>query len=177
MNNVARVVDDCMKFQIEILSLFRIFSSPDIQRELATKSKELTLIERQYKAWSLHAHDQSNVYKLGSNREMFFFSSLCFNLQTKFKKPMMYFSKKKRTILSRFYFLSNENLIKIFAEARNRMAVQRFPPKIFDGIHALAFGAVNTEIVSMKSIEGEVVSLNKCQALGAVELWMNGMGK
>jgi hypothetical protein len=29
----------------------------------------------------------------------------------------------------------------------------------------------------MKSTEGEVVSLNKWQALGAVELWMNGMGK
>jgi dynein heavy chain len=30
MNNVDRVIDDFMKFLIEFLSLFRIFSSPDI---------------------------------------------------------------------------------------------------------------------------------------------------
>jgi hypothetical protein len=29
----------------------------------------------------------------------------------------------------------------------------------------------------MKSIEGEVVSFNKCQAPGTVELWMNEVGK
>jgi hypothetical protein len=30
MNNIARMIDDFMKFLIEFLYLFRIFSSPDI---------------------------------------------------------------------------------------------------------------------------------------------------
>jgi hypothetical protein len=62
----------------------------------------------------------------------------------KIQKAFGTFLQKKENSFTRFYFLSNENLIEIFAEARNPMTVQPFLSKLFDGIHTLEFGAVST---------------------------------
>jgi hypothetical protein len=57
--------------------------------------------------------------------------------------------QKKRTTFLRLYFLSNENLLKIFAEARNPKAMPPFLPKLFDGIHTLDFATENLDILAM----------------------------
>ena len=177
MNQLAKCLDYIAQFQIAFNSLNKVFSSSDIQRELATEAKELVTLERQYKAWGLHARDTPKVYKLCASEKTVAQFETWIKSTEEIQKALEAFLQKKRTAFPRFYFLSNENLIKIFAEARNPKSVQPFLPKLFDGIHTLEFAAVGQDILAMNSIEGESISLVKCQTLGAIEVWLTGVEK
>lgn len=77
--------------------------------------------------------------------------------------------------MSRFYFLSNDELLEILAETKDPLRVQPFCRKIFEGIHRLVFDP-NLDIVAMSSEEGEKVDFlfhfNPKIAQGAVEKWL-----
>lgn len=59
----------------------------------------------------------------------------------------------------RFYFIGDDDLLEILGQATNPVVIQSHLKKLFAGIHAVQFNSDNTEIVAMKSLEGEVVSL------------------
>jgi len=79
-------------------------------------------------------------------------------------------------IFSRFFFLSNDELLEILAQTRNPQAVQPHMRKCFDAIQKLEFGAdgkTANDILAMISPEGEKVSLGKgLKARGNVEVWL-----
>ncbi|KAH0794512.1 Dynein heavy chain family protein [Histomonas meleagridis] len=177
MNLLGKCLENISVFQIAFNSLSKIFSSSDIQRELATQSKELFVIERQFKTWGQHARDSPRAFKLCSNPKVLQLFDGWLESIEKIQKDLEEFLQKKRTAFPRFYFLSNENLLKIFAEARNPKAVQPFLPKLFDGIHTLEFSPNGQDILAMYSVEGEKISLSKCQSIGAIENWLNNLEK
>jgi len=177
MGLLGKCFDYISQFQINFNSLYKVFGSSDIQRELPTDSKELTQLERQYKAWSLHARDNPRVYKLCSSQKTVTMFEQFIETTERIQKSLESFLQKKRTAFPRFYFLSNENLLRIFAEARNPKAVQPFLSKIFEGIFSLQFTPNGQDILSMNSLEGEMITLGKCQTLGAIEGWMSNLEK
>lgn len=177
MNQLAKCLDYITDFQITFNSLAKVFASSDIQRELAPEAKELALLERSYKQWGHHARDAPRVYKLCANLKAVQMFEGYLETTDKIQKALEAFLQKKRTAFPRFYFLSNENLLKIFAEARNPKAVQPFLPKLFEGIQTLQFSANGQDILSMTSPEGEVITFGKTQTLGAIEVWLGGMEK
>lgn len=99
--------------------------------------------------------------------------------------------ESKRVVFPRFYFLSNDELIEIIAQAQNVRAVQPYMNKCFDAIWRIQFendddegnplkaeinGEDNlpTNIISMISSEKEIVQfLSKVKAKGNVELWLS----
>lgn len=56
----------------------------------------------------------------------------------------------------RFYFLSNDELLEILAEAKDPLAVQPFVKKCFEAVKELVFEE-NGEISGMVSLEGEKI--------------------
>jgi hypothetical protein len=74
----------------------------------------------------------------------------------------------------RFYFLSNDELLEILAQARQPRAVQPHLAKCFDGIRSLDLGGDSgCEVLAMCSAEGERVPLARpFKARGAVESWL-----
>lgn len=61
----------------------------------------------------------------------------------------------------RFYFLGDDDLLEILGQSTKERVIQAHLKKLFAGIHSVAFDDDGKNIMAMKSLEGEVVKLNK----------------
>ena len=81
----------------------------------------------------------------------------------------------KRTKFSRFYFLSNEEMLSILSETKDPQLVQPHLKKCFEGINELVFTLEN-DITGMKSELGEVIDFDSKiipkNYKSAVEEWL-----
>ena len=94
--------------------------------------------------------------------------------------------ESKRMVFSRFFFLSNDELLEILSQTRNPLAVQPHMRKCFDAIQSLEFGVVpgseksaegikyTNDIFAMVSPEKERVAFGGkgLKARGNVEVWL-----
>ena len=93
--------------------------------------------------------------------------------------------ESKRMVFSRFFFLSNDELLEILSQTRNPLAVQPHMRKCFDAIQSLDFGVApganpsdegtkyTNDILAMISPERERVAFGKgLKARGNVEVWL-----
>ena len=67
--------------------------------------------------------------------------------------------QEKRSILPRFYFIGDDDLLEILGQSTNPSVIQSHLKKLFAGIHSVQFDENNKHITAMKSLEGEVVPL------------------
>jgi dynein heavy chain, axonemal len=96
----------------------------------------------------------------------------------KIQKSLEDYLETKRQAFGRFYFISNDELLAILAQARNPRAVQPFLRKCFDALVALEFapGKKSTDILAMISPKGERVGLGRnLKARGPVEEWLKNV--
>ena len=84
----------------------------------------------------------------------------------------------KRTFFPRFYFISDEDLMKILAQSKNPLLIQPHINKCFEGIYRVVFNEDSTIISAMESYGGETVELEKKinindeMTRGNVEIWL-----
>jgi dynein heavy chain 2 len=80
----------------------------------------------------------------------------------------------KRSKFPRFYFLGDEDLLEILAQAQNPTVIQLHLKKLFAAIHSVGFTGDNREISEIYSIEKERVILSKrVELTESVETWFN----
>ncbi|XP_018654464.1 LOW QUALITY PROTEIN: hypothetical protein Smp_130810 [Schistosoma mansoni] len=180
----GRTLDEWMQCQRNWLYLESIFSAPDIQRQLPSESKSFISVDKSYKdimrkiqkvPLAMRATTQPGLYDTLRNNNQ---------LLDQIQKCLEAYLESKRSIFSRFYFLSNDELLEILAQTRNPLAVQPHLRKCFDAITKLEFGLTSdsmnkdepvytNDILAMLSPEGERVSLGKgLKARGNVEDWL-----
>jgi dynein heavy chain 2 len=89
------------------------------------------------------------------------------------QKALAAFLEEKRSMLPRFYFIGDDDLLEILGQAKNPEVIQAHLKKLFAGIHSVVFAEGNASITAMKSIAGEVVPLQEPVAVSeAVEAWL-----
>lgn len=179
-----------MACQNNWIYLESIFTAPDIQRQLPS---EATLFSQVNKSWKeIMRNVEKNSLALSICTELDFLSILIKNNQM-LDQIMMCFEtylESKRVVFPRFYFLSNDELIEIIAQARNARAVQPYMSKCFDAIWKIQFENDDEEgnplpvesekrdnspanIIAMISPEKETVKfLTHIKASGNVEFWL-----
>lgn len=69
--------------------------------------------------------------------------------------------QEKRTLFPRFYFIGDDDLLEILGQSMNPQVIQSHLKKLFAGIHSVEFDKGFKQILAMKSLEGEVVVLQK----------------
>lgn len=172
-----------------------IFAAPDIQRQLPGETKLFNQVNRSWKDIMDKAQKNPLVISLCTDPVLLKTLKINNQLLDQIMSSLEAYLESKRVVFPRFYFLSNDELIEIIAQARNARAVQPFMNKCFDAIWRLQFENDDeegkplkseeneddnspTNIISMISPEKEVVRfLLQVKATGNVEFWLSRLEK
>ncbi len=94
------------------------------------------------------------------------------------QKSLNEFLEEKRSSFPRFYFIGDDDLLQILGQATKPAIIQTHLKKLFAGIHNVNFDEEERHIVSMNSLEGEVVPLrNHVRITPQVETWLSELAK
>ncbi|TRY75069.1 hypothetical protein TCAL_08574 [Tigriopus californicus] len=94
------------------------------------------------------------------------------------QKSLNDFLEEKRSSFPRFYFIGDDDLLQILGQATKPAIIQTHLKKLFAGIHNVNFDEQEQHIVTMNSIEGEVVELKtKIKISSEVEGWLSELAR
>lgn len=94
------------------------------------------------------------------------------------QKSLNDFLEEKRASFPRFYFIGDDDLLQILGQASKPAVIQTHLKKLFAGIYNVNFDDDNKHIISMNSIEGEIVPLkNQVRIRTEVEQWLSELAK
>jgi dynein heavy chain len=177
LNLFSGTLDEWTVCQRNWLYLESIFSAPDIQRQLPGEAKMFMEVDKSFKEAMRKTAAFPNAIRAGCTPGFLAMFQKNNTLLEQIQKCLEDYLESKRMVFSRFFFLSNDELLEILSQTRNPRAVQPHMRKCFDAIQKLEFGEENgktaNDINAMVSPEGEVVSLGKgLKARGNVEVWL-----
>ncbi|KAK2919405.1 hypothetical protein Q8A73_003776 [Channa argus] len=190
----SQTLDEWLTCQRNWLYLESIFLAPDIKMQLPAESRMFVKVDKSWKEIMGKVKKMPNALKAATQPDLLETFQQHNALLEEIQKCLEAYLESKRVIFPRFYFLSNDELLKILAQTRNPQAVQPHLRKCFDAITRLEFallqeqpsGAIGTaldvaeqktiyskDILYMVSPEGEKVGLTKgLKAQGNVEDWL-----
>ena len=153
---VQDVLDEIVKCQVKWMYLQPIFDSKDIIKQLPNEAKKFRSVDGTWRHTMSQVHSNPNVLKtckadgrLESLREN------NRNLEA-VQKELENYLETKRSGFSRFYFLSDDELLSILSETKDPKLVQPHLRKVYENMAAIEFDE-NKVIHSMFSGEGEQV--------------------
>ncbi|XP_027139394.1 dynein heavy chain 6, axonemal [Larimichthys crocea] len=190
----SQTLDEWLTCQRNWLYLESIFLAPDIKRQLPAESKMFLKVDKSWKEIMAKVKKMPNALSAATQPDLLKTFQHNNALLDEIQKCLEAYLESKRVVFPRFYFLSNDELLKILAQTRNPQAVQPHLRKCFDAIVRLEFallheqspgytgGALDAgeqeavysnDILNMVSPEGEKVGLTKgLKAQGNVEDWL-----
>lgn len=178
LNLIFDTLEQWKEFQRNWIYLENIFASADIKKNNQKDSFDFEQINKQWIKLMKTVHAKPNVMtncQSGTKYADF----LRYNEQLdKIQKNLEAYLESKRMQFPRFYFLSNDELLQILANAADIKAVEKHINKCFDNIFGLLLldtGGI-PDIGGMKSGEGEEVEFAKIKIRNSgVESWMKNV--
>lgn len=147
---VQDTMDVWMKVQNTWLYLEPIFSSEDIQRQMASDAAKFTQVDKMWRSLMSSATNEPRVLVAASRHGLLDELREAFAILEDIQKGLHDYLEKKRLFFSRFYFLSNDELLEILSKTKEPERIQPHLRKCFDGIGRLLFNS-NQEIEAMIS--------------------------
>ncbi|CAK9103626.1 Dynein axonemal heavy chain 7 (Axonemal beta dynein heavy chain 7) (Ciliary dynein heavy chain 7) (Dynein heavy chain-like protein 2) (hDHC2) [Durusdinium trenchii] len=178
LTNTNDLIEAWLKVQSTWLYLDPIFASEDIMKQMPMEGAKFQQVA---KSWRdiMEIVSQSPkctlVAKVDDLLDSFVESN---EVLEEINKGLASYLETKRLFFSRFFFLSNDELLEILAETQDPTRVQPFLKKCFEGIKELAFdhSSGTPTITHMVSSEKESVKLTSTvvpsEVSGAVEKWL-----
>ncbi|KAL8453544.1 hypothetical protein Emed_000821 [Eimeria media] len=149
-------------FQTSWIYLMPIFEYPEMQREL---SKEAHGLEAISTFWA-----EEIVSRLDENASLLDLAELeelpqkldasCKEMAA-ILRSLNDFLDKKRLAFPRFFFLSNEELVRLLAGASNPQALIPHFQKCFEGIHSVHLSQDSGKALAIQSYDGEILPLER----------------
>ena len=131
---------------------------------LPSESKRFQQIDESFRSLLSDINADPRFFRLveGSN-----VSGLEFELQKNIKelelcqKSLTDFLQNKRFVMPRLYFLGDDSLLQILGRSKKPNTLQTYMKDLFQGIDSVLFDSSQTEIVGMRSAQGEEVSFDQ----------------
>ncbi|BBN11637.1 hypothetical protein Mp_5g13570 [Marchantia polymorpha subsp. ruderalis] len=170
---VSEVVEEWLMVQRQWMYLEPIFSSPDIQTQLPIESKRFQTVNNIWRKALAQAHTTPQILTMCSSKKLLEQFRESNRLLDLVQKGLADYLETKRLAFSRFFFLSNDELLQILSQAKNPLAVQPHLHKCFEAIDSLDFKK-DLEITAMNSAEGEKIPFSASMSpIGNVENWLS----
>jgi len=170
---ISDVVEEWIKVQRAWMYLEPIFSSDDIMRQLPTEGKRFANVDRTWRKLMAAASNESDVIAYAKTPRLLPQFQDANQMLELVQKGLAEYLETKRVAFSRFYFLSNDELLEILSQSRDPLAVQPHLKKCYEAINKLTFES-DLAMTAMISGEGEVVPFTKkLYPKGGVEYWMS----
>lgn len=179
IKNVQNVLEEIIKFQSSYWYLLPIFEGEEVNRELMAEKKRFDQIDNFWKKNIVETIEDPNINAFIEKDQNLHKQLLENNKLTAdiiFK--LLEYLNVKRDLFPRFYFVSDEDLMKILAQTKDPTLIQQHLSKCFEGINRVTFDDKNEIISQMISSEDEVVDLvdpinvNEEICKGKVEVWL-----
>ncbi|KAA0150075.1 hypothetical protein FNF29_05515 [Cafeteria roenbergensis] len=173
---LSDTLDEWLTCQRNWMYLETIFAAEDIKRQLPEESRKFAAVDKSWRTIMRRTNDNPRAIVAGTVKGMKEQLARHNESLDVIQKSLEEYLETKRNAFPRFYFLSDEELLEILAQTRDPQAVQPHLRKCFDALVRLDFGEEegSTDILAMKSPEGEVVELGRnLKARGQVESWLS----
>jgi dynein heavy chain len=174
----SETLDEWLAVQRSWMYLESIFKAADIQRQLPNEYKDFDKVNKMWLELMRKTNADPSALKQATAPKLKENLEKANATLDRVQKNLEEYLETKRNAFPRFFFLSNDELLEILAEARNPQAVQPHLIKCFDNIKKLDFGSEpnSIDIFAMYSGEGEKVGLGKnLKARGNVESWLGAV--
>ena len=158
LQTVSDVLDEWIACQRSWMYLQPIFESDDIMKQLPQEAKRFNTVDKHWRQTTAAAQRKPNALEFCTNPKLL----VTFSEGNKFldlvTKGLKDYLETKRTVFTRFYFLSDDELLSILSETKDVTLVQPHLKKCFEGINRVVFGD-NNLIECMVSREKEKMPL------------------
>ncbi|XP_043259684.1 dynein axonemal heavy chain 1-like [Colletes gigas] len=166
-----------LEVQRDWMYLEPIFTSEDISIQLPAEARKYNAMERNWRRIMKAAHDNPYIIKICPDKSLQESLQECQSLLEVVQKGLSNYLEMKRKVFPRFYFLSDDELLEILAQAKNVQAVQPHLRKCFEAIQEVRFED-DLQITRMYSAEGEeVIFRPSMYPLRSVEYWIGDLEK
>lgn len=156
LQTVSEVIDEWIQLQRNWLYLQPIFDSADINKQLPQEGKRFTTVDKYWRSTMQSAQKGVLAIRFCDDVRLLERFKEGNKLLEMVQKGLADYLETKRAGFSRFYFLSNDELLEILSETKDPLRVQPHLRKCFEGIKSVDFQPDLT-ITGMCSPEGEVV--------------------
>ena len=176
---VGATYEQWYALQTSYVYLEAVFVAPDIQRQLPKELNHFIRVDRSWKTLMKRVARNPTALRHGTEggllEELTESSATLAAVQKRLEEYLSY----KRSAFTRFFFLSNDELLDILGQSANPRAVQPHLIKCFANIERLelvdgtASGSV-LGVIAMMSVEGERVPFGRAgfKTRGPVEEWL-----
>nr|XP_012140860.1 PREDICTED: dynein heavy chain 1, axonemal [Megachile rotundata] len=177
--NKLKLTQEVLVLWIEVqrdwMYLEPIFTSEDITTQLPVEARKYNAMERNWRRIMKSAKENPYIIKICPDVNLLESLQECQSLLEVVQKGLSDYLEVKRKAFPRFYFLSDDELLEILAQAKNVHAVQPHLRKCFENIQHVKFES-DLQITRMYSAEGEeVVFRPPMYPERSVEFWLRDM--
>jgi len=175
LTRVSSTLEEWGKVQGGWMYLTPIFSSKDICAQMPEESQMFQELDQTYKRLMTLVQKDARVLETAGASGVLETLTACVENLEKINEGVNSYLEQKRLYFSRFFFLSNDEMLEILSETKDPTRVQPHVKKCFEGIDLLGFDEeLNIfSIISAESEEIKILSeINTPEARGSVEKWL-----